>query len=178
MQRGLTMRKIAELLRLKYDLKLTHRAIGSSLGISPGTVSDYVRRCSIAKIGWPLPAEMTEEDLNQKLFSNLSPLEPRPEPDWSVIHLELRKKGVTLQLLWQEYLTVHPNGSSYSQFCRCYREQQKTVEPVMRFVHRAGENCFVDYAGVTVSWVELPRVKYMKPKSLLAVYNGPRKLYQ
>lgn len=155
MQRGLSMRKIVELLRLKYELKLSHRAIAASLKISSSTVSEYLQRAEVAKISWPLPVELTEEALHQKLFSSVSPFESKEAPDWSAIHIELRKKGVTLQLLWHEYLSVHPQGLSYSQFCRRYREQQKLVEPVMRFVHRAGENCFVDYAGVTVPWVEL-----------------------
>lgn len=154
MQRKLSMRKISELLRLKYELKLSHRAIAASLGMSAGSVSEYVKRAQQFQITWPLPAEMTEEQLHQKLFSS-SPRTAPPEPNWKVIHQEMRRKGVTLQLLWQEYLLIYPQGLSYSQFCRKYRQQSEyKVDPVMRFVHRAGENCFVDYAGLTMTWVE------------------------
>jgi transposase len=154
MQRKLSMRKIAELLRLKYEVKLPHRSIAASLGISAGSVSEYVKRAQAAKITWPLPKEMTEEQLHQKLFPSRSQDSPPPVPDWQMIHQEMRRKGMTLQLLWQEYLTLYPNGLSYSQFCRKYHSQRNQLEPVMRFNHRAGENCFVDYAGMTMPWID------------------------
>lgn len=154
MQRKLSMRKIAELLRLKYEVKLTHRDIAASLKISAGSVSEYVKRALAAHITWPLPGDITEEQLHQKLFSTHTQFEPRPQPEWMLIHQELRRKGVTLQLLWQEYLSLYPDGLSYSQFCRHYRTHQKQIEPVMRFHHKAGENCFVDYAGLTIPWIE------------------------
>lgn len=153
MQRKLSMRKIAELLRLKYELKLPHRAIAASLNISAGTVSNYIKQLEAAEITWPLPTELTEEQLHQKLFPKAyAPIQPLP--DWKVVHQELRRKGVTLHLLWQEYSENSPNVLSYSQFCRLYRQEQKQFDPVMRLTHRAGENCFVDYAGLTVPWID------------------------
>lgn len=150
------MRKIIEVLRLKYECHLSHRQIAASLNISAATVSEYLKRALATQITWPLPADLTETTLQAQLFSTLPLFKPKPEPDWSLIHQELRRKGVTLQLLWREYLSVHPDGLSYSQFCRRYREQQKQIDPVMRLVHRAGENCFVDYAGLTLAWTEVP----------------------
>lgn len=154
MQRKLSMRKLAELLRLKYEVKLPHRAIAASLKMSAGSVSNYLKRLEAASIGWPLPEGMKEEALHALLFGG-EENEQAVQLDWSHIHQALLRKGVTLQLLWQEQQEhVQGKGLSYSQFCRLYRQSQQDIEPVMRFVHRAGENCFVDYAGHTVPWVD------------------------
>jgi transposase len=147
------MLKITELLRLKYELKLPHRAIAASLAISPSTVSEYIKRVESSQLTWPLPEGMTQEQLHALLF-NEDEKEVQAQPDWTQIHQELRRKGVTLHLLWQEYQASHSIGFSYSQFCRLYHQAQKQIDPVMRFTHRAGENCFVDYAGLTVPWVD------------------------
>ena len=157
MQRNLSMNQIRELLRLKYELKLSHRQIAASLSIGAGTVSVYVQKARVAGLSWPLPEEMTEALLQERFFGIrlLKPMtKALPEPNWSYIVKERCRKGVTLQLLWKEYSETHSKGLSYSQFCRHYQSLQKQLDPVMRFTHKAGENCFVDYAGLTLSFVE------------------------
>ena len=143
------MRKIRELLRLKYELGRSHREIAGSLGIANSTVSDYVRRASAAGISWPLPEGVDDAALEAALYPAPPPSRvARPEPEWPDVHRELqRHKGVTLQLLWLEYRAVHPNGYGYSWFCEHYRAWRGHIDVALRQVYRAGEKAFVDYAG-------------------------------
>ena len=133
-KKRLSMRKIRELLRLKYELRRSHREIAVSLGIANSTVSDYARRAVAAGFTWPLPEGLDDAALEAALFPPLPPSRvPRPEPDWEQVHRELqRHKGVTLQLLWLEYLTAHPNGYRYSRFCERYRAWRGRIDVVMR----------------------------------------------
>lgn len=149
------MRKISEILRQRYDLKLTYREIARSQNISISTASDYVWRAKVAGITGTLPDGITEEELYSRLFLPAKEgLAKRTVPDWEIIHQELRKKGVTLRLLWREYRDQHADGLGYTQFCKRYKQHQKTISPVMRQVHKAGEKTFVDYAGMTVPWID------------------------
>src|SRR3989304_167636 len=118
-QERLSMRNIHEVLRLKWESRLSPRAIASSCGISPGTVSDYVQRAEVAGLSWPLPADLTEETLYQRLFLPAAGAAGRaiPQPDWAQLRTELRRKGVTLRLLWVEDREGHPDGYGYRQFC-------------------------------------------------------------
>ena len=118
----LPMRQIREILRLKYEQGLRHRAIAKACGVSVGTVSEYVQRARRAALCWPLPAELDDEALEARLFSAAKPSrEQRGVPDLPAIHQELKPAGVTLHLLWEEYRGVHPRGYGYSQFCEHYR---------------------------------------------------------
>jgi transposase len=148
------MRKIKEILRLAAE-GLSNRAIGKSVGIGHTTVSEYRRRVVAAALSWELCREWTEGELEARLFSSPAPsCVARPQPDWAAIHRELRRKGVTLQLLWLEYKEAHPDGYQYSQFCEHYRRWCGTLKLVMRQVHLAGEKVFVDYAGLTAPVVD------------------------
>ena len=151
-QERLSMRKINEVLRLKWECGLSNRAIGRSCSISHSTVSEYVRRAQAAGLTWPLPETLDEDALFRLLFPTTLRSTSRviPVPDWSQIHAELRRKGVTLRLLWIEYREAHPDGYEYSQFCALYRQWAKRLNPSMRISHKAGEKLFVDYAGQTV----------------------------
>lgn len=151
-QERLSMRNIGEVLRLKWENRLSHRAISNSCGISPGTVCNYVLRAQAAGVTWPLPEGVDEDALYQRLFpqSALSAGRTIPVPDWSHLHTELRRPGVTLRLLWVEYREAHADGYGYSQFCDHYREWAGRLQPTMRLPHKAGEKLFVDYAGQTV----------------------------
>jgi transposase len=147
------MRKIKEVLRLHYESHLSIRRIRKSLGIGQGTVQDYLDRAQRAGIGWPLAPELDEAALEQRLFPVAHPVPTRekpPMPPMEEIHRELRKKGVTLLLLWREYKEKVPEGYQYSQFCHLYRQWTKKLDPSLRQEHRAGEKLFVDYAGPTV----------------------------
>ena len=152
----LSMRKIKEVLRLKYEQKISNRRIAKACQIARPTVGDYLKRAAAAGLSWPLPEGMTESQLENALF----PKTVNPAfahlviPDWAKVHKELRHKHVTLFLLWQEYRAAHPNSYQYSWFCDHYRAWRGKLDVVMRQDHRAGEKLFVDYAGQTVSIID------------------------
>ena len=151
----LPMRQIREIFRLKWESHLCKRKIAESTGTARSTVSEYLRRAEAAGLRWPQVREMEEEEIEARLFpKNLIPPNERTQPDWHEIHQELRKKGVTLALLWQEYKARHPEGYQYSYFCDQYRQWAQTVDPVLRQTHPAGEKMFVDYCGQTMSVVD------------------------
>jgi transposase len=151
-QARLSMRKIEEILRLKYEVGLSHRAIAQSCAVSPSTVSEYITHAQAAGLSWPLPEGLSQEQLDELLFPKRGPASGQtiPMPDWAAIHRQLRRKSVTLALLWVEYRQEHPKGYGYSQFCHHYRQWAKQLKPMMRQKHRAGEKLFIDYAGQTV----------------------------
>jgi transposase len=144
------MRKVRDILRLAVGQGLSCRQVAVSLGIPFTTVSDQLRRAREAGLGWPLPEEMSDAELEARLFAKAAstPASMRPVPEWSHVHSELRRPGVTLMLLWMEYKQAHPDdGYGYSQFCLHYRAWQRRVDVVMRQEHRAGEKLFVDFPG-------------------------------
>lgn len=150
------MRKISEILRQRYGLNHSYRTIGKSLGISISTIADYLSRAKAAGITWPLPDTLTEEALFAQLFLPVETVSTNRQPsDWEQIHQERHKKGMTLRLLWREYRAQHPEGFCYSQFCKHYKDYIKLLNPVMRQYHKAGEKTFVDYAGMTMEWIEV-----------------------
>ena len=146
----LSMRKIKDVLRLCWGQGLSKRQTARSCGISRPAVDEYLRRAEAAGLGWPLPAEMDDGALERLLFPPppALPDTARGVPDWSEVHRELKRPGVTLQLLWHEYRQTHPHGYQYTWFCRQYRAWAGKLDLVMRQVHRAGEKLFVDYAGM------------------------------
>lgn len=151
----LSMRKIREIMRLKFSLGMNNRDIASSCNISPGTVSETLFRLKLREIQWPLPDILTDEKLEEKLFPiPADGLEDRNVPQWEEIYRELQKKHVTLMLLWQEYHEQYPDGYGYSWFCEHYHEWRQKLDLVMRQHHIFGEKCFVDYAGTTVSIID------------------------
>ena len=149
------MRKIREVLRLKWECQYSDRKVARSCGLSRPAVAEYVCRAQAAGLSWPLPDDEDEAALEARLFP-VGPVAPssRPLPDWSVVHQELARKGVTLMLLWEEHKEAHPEGLQYSQFCKRYRAHARSLDLPMRQVHRAGEKCFVDYAGHTVPVID------------------------
>lgn len=155
-QERLSVRKIQEVLRLKWQSGLSNRAIARSCSISPTTVSEYVRRALEAGLTWPLPETLDGDRLYRMLFPKQRPPSERviPQPDWQYVHKELRRKDVTRRLLWVEYREAHPDGYGYSRFCELYRVWAKRLNPSMRQDHKAGERLFVDYAGQTVPVVD------------------------
>lgn len=146
------MRKIREVMRLSLGQGLSSRPVARSCRIARSTVAEYLRRAREAGLTWPLPEGLDDGRLEQMLFppGPEIPTERRPVPDWAVIHRELRKKSVTLFLLWQEYRERCRDGFGYSWFCDRYRAWAGKVDVVMRQFHLAGEKLFVDYAGETV----------------------------
>ena len=153
----LSMRKIRDILRLRYEYGCNHREIGRSVGASPSTVGAYLRQAKMAGLTWPLSNDLNEEQLYACLFSP-APLDlskyQRPLPDFTKINQELKRKGVTLLLMWYDYRSQHPTGYGYSRFCELYREFIGKLKPSMRITHHAGDKLFVDYSGLTMPWVD------------------------
>lgn len=144
----LTMRKTKEILRLYFGLKMSRRQIAQSCSVSRSTVADYILRAEAAGIGWPLPDGMDDAFLDAKLFASQEVwTSEKAIPQMEEIHKELRKKGVTLQLLWVEYKQNNPDGYQYSRFCELYGKWVETLDLSLRQEYRAGEKMFVDFAG-------------------------------
>lgn len=147
----LPMRKIRDVLRLSAE-GLSTRKIGVSLTIGRTTVQAYLDRAAAVDLSWPLPPDMSDTDLERLIYPRTARdiANRAAEPDWGHIHRELRRKGVTLMLLWEEYRSGHPDGYGYSRFCELYTRWEGKLSPVMRQRHPAGERLFVDYAGHTI----------------------------
>ena len=148
------MRKLKEVLRLRFELGLGQRQIARSCSIGQATVSGYLNRAQGAGVGWPLPDGWDDKQLEEALFGR--PLRcvyehRKPLPDWAHIYEELQRHShLTLQLVWEEYRQEHPDGYGYSRFSELYQRWRRQVDVVLRQEHRAGEKLFVDYAGATI----------------------------
>jgi len=155
-RRELTMRQLRQMLRLHHD-GVSAREIGRTLGVARSTIQDNLERARVAGIGWPLPSEWTDEVLEQRLFARASVKPGRrrhTEPDWAALARELKRSGVNLMVLWEEYRESHPDGYGYSRFCDLYREFERRLSPVMRQHHVAGDKVFVDYSGKKIAIVD------------------------
>ncbi len=143
------MRKIREILRLCLGQRLSHRKAAASVKASSSTISDTLGRAKVAGLGWPLPEDFDDGRLEAMLYPPPAlSKQSRAVPDWSQIHKELRRKGVTLQLLWQEYKADHPDdGYQYSQFCEHYKRFKGQIDVVLRQTYLAGEKGLVDFSG-------------------------------
>jgi transposase len=168
----LPMRNIREILRLKWTLDRSHRDTARSLGISPGAVASVISRARAIGLTWEALEGLTEDGLEQRLYGPKvtgRPARPRPDPAW--IHTELRRAGVTLELLHLEYLGQHPDGYRYSAFCLHYRHWVDRQRLSMRQVHTAGEKLFVDYSGKTPEVVD-PSTGVVRPVELFVAVLG------
>src|SRR5580704_8424147 len=150
------MRRIKEVLRLKEGLGLSDTAVSRSVRIARSTVKEYLDRAAAVGLNWETVAELSEEELDRRLFAAVDTRHwDRPLPDWEAVEKELRGRGVTLRLLWLEYLSRHPEGYRYTQFCAHFHAWQRhSRPPTMRRQHRAGEALEVDYAGMTLSVID------------------------
>ena len=149
------MRKIRQVLRLVLGEGRSRRQVGTVVGLPYTTVTDYVARAQRAGLCWPLPEDLDDTALEARLFPSMTVTEPlRPLPDWGEVHRELRRKGMTLQLLHLEYKERDPEGYQYTQFVELYRRWERRIDVVMRQPHKAGEKCFVDWAGQTLPIVD------------------------
>lgn len=141
------MRKIREVLRLKFEAGLGNSQIARAIGSARSTMQECLRRAKEAGVGWPLPEAFDEDALQARLYRRAVPLTRSPLPDFVNLQSELKRPGVTRLLLWQEYKAAHPDGWQYSVFCDQYRRWLATQDIVLRQHHTPGEKCFVDYAG-------------------------------
>jgi hypothetical protein len=138
-KRELTMRQIRQMLRLHHD-GVSAREIGRALGVARSTIQDNLKRAAAAGLVWPLKAELTEEILEQRLFARAavrSGFRRRSKPDWATPVRELKRPGVNLMVLWEEYRDRHPDGYGYSRFGDLFREFERRLSPVMRQHHAA-----------------------------------------
>jgi transposase len=135
-------------MRQKHELRRSHRQIARSIGVSAGAVGGTLKRAEIVGLDWATVKSLTEDEVEQRLYGpKLHSHVERPMPDPAAMHLELRRAGVTLQLLHLEYLERHPDGYRYTTFCKAYNDWLERQAPSMRQVHVAGDKCFVDYSG-------------------------------
>jgi transposase len=151
----LPMRKLRDVLRLRAG-GMSKRQIAASLSIGATAAGDCIRRARRAGLSWPLPEDLSDEALERLLYPppQVSTKDRRPQPDWPAVHCELRRPGVTLQLLWEEHRGAYPDGYGYSRYCELYRAWERRLSPTMRQSHVAGERMFVDYAGTTLEVVD------------------------
>lgn len=164
------MRTTREILRLRLDLGRSHREIGLACKKSPSTVGDCLMRFRASKLPWPLPMAIDDDELERRLYPP-APTDDkeRPEPDWEYVERELKKKHVTLELLWAEYQQNHADESpyQYTWFCNQFRAWQKCASVTMRQSHKLGEKMFVDWAGSKVPILnpvtgEAPNIAYLR----------------
>jgi transposase len=151
----LPMRKIVDVLRPHAE-GLSKRKIAASLSIGATSAGDCVRRAKRAGLSWPLPENLHDDALERLLYPppTATAADSRPQPDSAVLHRELRRPGVTLQLLWEEYRSTYPEGYAYSRFCDLARAWERRLSPTMRQLHVAGEKMFVDCAGKTLELID------------------------
>src|SRR5687767_9636026 len=177
----LSMRKIKEVLRLKYHGALSRRQIAQICQVSRSTVADYLYRAEKAGISWPLPEGLTDPELEQKLFPShtATAFAAKPLPDFDYLYQELKahkKFNLTLDLLWREYQEQYPDGYQYSQFCELYRRFQKKLDYCMRQDHRGGEKLFVDY-GEGLSLVDPKSGEPISTQLFVAVWGASNYTY-
>ena len=158
----LTMRRIHRLMTLHFGAGAGTRVIARELGISHSTVREYLARITAAGITWPLPVAVTDETLERQLFANggvRAGARHYAAPDWAVVARELKRPGVNLMILWEEYRAAHADGYAYSRYCQLFREFERRLSPSMRQTHVAGDKAFVDFSG--------KRMPIIDPKSCI-----------
>jgi transposase len=144
------------MLRLHHD-GLGAREIGRRLHVARSTIQDNLKRTQAAGLAWPLAPDLTDEVLEQRLFGrggSKPSVRRRAEPDWAALARELKRPGVNLVVLWEEYRADFPGGYGYSRFCDLFREFEQRLSPVMRQTHVAGDKVFVDYSGKRLGIVD------------------------
>ena len=152
-----SMRRVREILRLKHEGGASDREIARSLSVARSTVARTLERVAAAGLRWPLPTPLTDRVLEAMLYAGHGRQQGarrKAEADWAYVHHELRRPGVTLMLLWEEYRQREPDGYRYSRWCELFRAWESRLSPTMRQAHPAGERMFVDYAGQTVDLID------------------------
>lgn len=173
-----SMRTVREILRLHFEHHLSQRAIARACAVSPTTVGDYLERVKQSGQAWPAISTLDERSLKTLLYPEDGAAAARkPLPDFDALRLEMKKKGVTLQLLWEEYRAIHPEGYGRSQFCELYHRHGRTLEPVMRFDHKAGEKLFVDFSGDRPFYVDRETGEVIETELFVAVLGASSRTY-
>ena len=169
------MRQLRTLLRLKHGgARLSDRTIACQIGVARSTIQEYLARVEAAGLSWPLPDDLTDEALDRLLFprSGCRPgFRRRVEPDWAMVARELKRPGVTLMTLWEEYRESEPEGYGYSRFCDLFREFERHLSPVMRQHHVAGDKVFVDFSGKRLEVID-PTSGMVRPAEIFVGVLG------
>jgi len=172
------MHKIEQILRLRHDSNLSFEQIARACGLSKGVVAKYLKLAEQHQIGWPLPTGMDAAELQRRLLAQTKAPVWFIEPDYPTIHTELKRKGVTLQLLWQEYVEIHGDrGYRYTQFCEKYRQWRARQKRSMRQRHYAGEKMFIDYCGPTVGIIDQATGEVRRAQIFVAVLGASSYTY-
>jgi transposase len=172
-----SMRTIREILRLHLEHGLSQRAIARACAVSPTTVGDHLERIRQTGLDWPAIVTLDDSSLKTVLFPEGGATPRRTLPDFDYLRKEMKRKGVTLQLLWEEYRAIHPDGYGRTQFFDLYRKNGKTIEPVMRFEHKAGEKLFVDFSGDTPSYIDRETGEVISAELFVAVIGASSRTY-
>jgi len=155
-KRELSMRQLRTLLRLHHG-GVSAREIGRRLGVARSTIQDNLKRAAAAGLAWPLADDVTDEALELRLFGRAGTetgQRRRVEPDWAALARELKRPGVTMMILWEEYREINQDGYGYSRFCDLLRGFERRLSPGMRQHHVAGEKAFVDYSGKRIAIID------------------------
>ena len=178
-KRELSMRQLRHLLRLHHD-GVSAREIGRRLGVARSTIQDNLKRAAAAGLAWPLADGVTDEALERQLFGRAGVAQGqrrRAEPDWAALARELKRPGVTMTILWEEYREVHSEGYGYSRFCDLLRGFERRLTPVMRQHHVAGEKAFVDYSGKRIGIADPSTGEIRKAKIFVGVLGASNLTY-
>jgi transposase len=172
-KKRVSMRKIREVLRLTHERKLSVRQVSIATGVGKTTVGEFVARAKVIGITWPIPSQISDAELEAQLFTpagfHRGPT--RPVPDWAKVHQELKRRGVTLMILWEEYRAEVPNGHGYSRYCELYSEWKRCLSATMRQTHLAGDKLFVDWAGDRVPIID-PTTGEVREASIFVAVMG------
>lgn len=172
-----SMRKIRDIIRLHSESGLSANRIALSLNVARSVVQECLRRIRAAELTWPLPADLDDNALESKLYPRERPVGAKTPPDWPYIHQQLRRKAVTLELLWHEYQAQAPMPYSYGQFCHLYRKWANHLNLVMRQDHKAGDKLFVDWSGKTASVTDPETGEVRQAQVFVAVWGASNYTY-
>lgn len=169
--KGISMLKIKEILRLKYEAKLSNRKIARALNISHSVVNDYTKEFSNLGKKYEGITSLSDNEILSLIKANKPATSKYPLPDFAKVHLELRSKIMTLALLHEEYIDSCPNkqGYGYTWFCNEHKAYAKKINPSMRLVHKAGEKTFIDFSGKTVDIINPKNGVITKAEIFVAV---------
>jgi transposase len=173
------MRKVREVLRLRHALGVSERQIAETVGVSRSTVGEYLRRAAVVGIIWPVPEGLDDAELGRRLFTppTFEPTLTKPLPDWGYVNRELKRRGVTLLLLWEEYRAAHTDGYGHSRFCDLYGAWRGTISATMRQMHGPAEKPFADFAGDTVPILDAANSMERRAHIFVAVLGASNYTY-
>ena len=172
------MRQLRQTLRLHLEARLSLRECARVLGISKTTVGAIVSMARVAGVDWPVAQSLTDEELEARVYRPAVPRSSRHlEPDFAYINQELRRPGVTLQLLWEEYQRDNALAYKYTAYCVKYRAWAAGLKRSMRQTHIAGEKLFVDYAGQTMPIVDAVTGEIRRAQIFVAVLGASNYTY-